>query len=85
MHRTTPDFWRLYHLLPDSVQRTADRCYQSLRSSPVHPSLRMKRVGDYWSVRVGKHHRALGVDSTDGILWYWIGRHDQYEKEIATQ
>jgi hypothetical protein len=34
-------------------------------------------------VRIGSSHRALGVDSPKGILWYWIGTHEEYERLIA--
>ena len=39
-----------------------------------------KRIGELWSVRVGLHYRALGVPVADGVLWFWIGSHDEYER-----
>lgn len=33
-----------------------------------------------WSVRVGLSYRALGTDNPDGIVWFWIGSHAQYDK-----
>jgi hypothetical protein len=30
-------------------------------------------------VRIGDHHRALGLDSDVGVVWFWIGPHDEYE------
>jgi hypothetical protein len=39
-------------------------------------------VGSVWSARVGLHYRALGEDHPDGILWYWIGPHDAYDRKI---
>lgn len=32
-----------------------------LKCNPRHPSLHFKKVGRFWSVRVGLHHRAIGV------------------------
>jgi hypothetical protein len=33
-----------------------------------------------WSIRVGLHYRALGLAKEDGIEWFWIGAHDEYDK-----
>ena len=38
-----------------------------------------KRVGNFVSVRVGMAHRALGVNVADGVLWFWIGSHADYD------
>jgi hypothetical protein len=27
---------------------------------------------------VGLHHRAIGVEAPDGVLWFWIGAHSEY-------
>ena len=81
-HHASARFWRAYEALPETVQRLADRSYELLKADPNHPSLRLKRVGRFWSVRVSLNHRALGVDVEDGILWFWIGTHDDYERLI---
>jgi hypothetical protein len=47
-----------------------------------HPSLHFKKVGPYWSARVDRDHRALGVESEGMIVWFFIGRHDSYERQI---
>jgi hypothetical protein len=44
------------------VQRLADKCYALLKQDPKHPSLNFKKVGRFWSVRVGLHYRALAVE-----------------------
>jgi len=82
MHRTTPKYWRCYEALPTDLQQIADKCYALLRSDPTHPSLHLKKVDKYWSVRVGGSHRALGVEIDEGILWFWIGSHSEYERLI---
>ena len=82
MHYTTRRFWEGYNALPETVQRTADQGYELLKIDPSHPSLHFKKVGKYWSVRVGQSYRALGVEVEKGILWFWIGTHEQYDKLI---
>lgn len=47
-----------------------------------HPSLHFKRVGPYWSARVDREHRALGVEKDGKIIWFFIGRHDEDESKI---
>lgn len=82
-HHASARFWRAYEALPETVQRLADRSYELLKADPNHPSLRLKRVGRLWSVRIGLHYRALGVDVEDGILWFWIGTHAEYDALVG--
>ena len=79
-HFASPEFWKCYRALPESVQALADKCFALLKSEPRHPSLHFKRVGRYRSVRIGLYFRALGVDVTEGVLWFWIGSHADYDK-----
>ena len=84
-HLTLPRFWTLYRKLPQEIQKLADRNYQLLKIDPTHPSLHFKKVGknkQLWSVRVGKHYRALGTEKSEGIVWFWIGTHAEYDKLI---
>ena len=82
-HRAHPDFWFAYRGLDPEVRDLADRCFALLKADPRHRSLRLKKVGDYWSARVGLHHRALAVEVDEGLMWTWIGTHDEYERLIA--
>jgi hypothetical protein len=82
MHRATHQFWQWYALLPESVQRSADKSFQLLREHARHPSLQFKKVGDFWSASVGLAHRALAVEDDSGFTWVWIGSHDEYRRMI---
>ncbi len=79
-HFASPEFWGLYRSLPQPIQDLADRSYTLLKNDPRHPSLHLKKVGRYWSVRVGLHYRAVAVEIPDGLLWFWIGSHEEYNK-----
>ena len=81
--RASTRFWRLYHQLPPQVQRLADKNYRLWQTNHWHPSLHFKKVGQYWSARVGLHHRALGLDVMDGVLWIWIGTHSEYDDLVG--
>jgi hypothetical protein len=53
---------------------------RAIATSPHHPSLRLKKVGLFWSVRVGLPYRALARDRAEGLVWFWIGYHSQYDR-----
>ncbi len=80
IHRATPDFWYHYRQLPSEIQELADRCYKILKQDSWYPSLHLKQVGQFWSVRVGLHYRALAVEEEDEIAWFWIGTHAEYDR-----
>jgi hypothetical protein len=79
-HHASSDFWECYGALPPNIRTVADRAFSLLKADPRHPSLHFKKVEAFWSVRVGMHHRALGVDVEDGILWFWVGTHADYDR-----
>lgn len=82
-HYASPEFWQRLELLPAPVQALARRNYALLKTNPRHPSLHFKKVGRYCSVRVGRQYRALGVEVPQGVLWFWIGSHAEYDKLLA--
>ncbi|MBM4124612.1 MAG: hypothetical protein FJ246_06640 [Nitrospira sp.] len=83
IHHASPDFWACYRSLPPETQQLADRAYELLNRDSRHPSLHFKKVGRYWSVRVGDHYRALAVEAPDGLVWFWIGTHAAYDRILG--
>lgn len=82
-HFASPEFWASYEALPPAVRKLADANYVLLKHDSRHPSLHFKRVGRYWSVRVGLHYRALARETGDDMLWFWIGSHAEYGRKIG--
>jgi hypothetical protein len=78
-HLASPTFWEAYGKLPESVRALADKNYALLKENPRHPSLQFKKVGRFWSVRVGSRYRALAVEADQDLLWFWIGSHADYD------
>ena len=78
-HLASPTFWEAYGKLPESVRALADKNYALLKENPRHPSLQFKKVGRFWSVRVGSRYRALAVQVDEDLLWFWIGSHADYD------
>ena len=79
-HFINPSFWEYYKKLPSEIQGLADKNFELLKSNPRHPSLHLKKVEKYWSIRVGKKYRALATETKDGLIWFWIGSHAEYNK-----
>jgi hypothetical protein len=83
-HFAISDFWYRYRHLPEAVRELADKNFELLKQDPTHPSLRLKKIGDYWSARVGLHYRVLARHRAEGLVWFWIGHHSEYDKLLAT-
>ncbi len=79
-HFASSEFWVRFHSLPDSVQEIARKQFELRKTDASHPSLHFKRIGRYRSVRISNQYRALGVDITEGVLWFWIGSHADYDR-----
>ena len=82
-HYTSSDFWELYWKLPVEIRELADKNYELLKDNSRYPSIQLKRIEELWSVRVGQHYRAIGIDAPGGIQWIWIGSHADYDKIIG--
>jgi hypothetical protein len=77
--RAVKSFWDGYNSLPADVQRLAIKQYRIWLQNPRHPSVRFKKVGNYWSARVSDDHRAAGILDGDTLIWFFIGTHSEYE------
>ena len=82
IYKATAKFWGYYHNLPLTIQKLADKNFQLLKRDPNHPSLDLKKVGKYWVARVGLNYRALATEDEEGLSWFWIGKHGEYERWI---
>jgi hypothetical protein len=80
-----PSFWEAYSLLPESVKKAARKAFFLWRENPFHPSLHFKCVNSeekVWSVRVTLGYRSLGILEGDTVTWFWIGGHEEYERQF---
>ena len=76
-----PRFWECYRSL-EEIRRQADAASERLKADPQHPSLHFKRVGRFWSARMGLRYRALAVEGDDGLVSFWIGTHAEYDNIV---
>jgi hypothetical protein len=81
-HFASRAFWQAYAMLPEQVRALADKNYALLKENPQHPSLQFKKVGRFWSVRVGLRYRALAVEADNDLVWFWVGSHADYDTMI---
>ncbi len=67
-------FWERYNELPEDIKNLVNKKFDLLKRNPYHPSLHLKKVGNYWSARVSNRYRTVGIEIEEGIVWFWIGR-----------
>ena len=85
-HHASQKYWKYFYTLTEEIQELARKNFKLLKNNPRHHSLKFKKINKFWSVRVGLGHRAVGIDTPDenGIIWFWIGDHDEYERIIKS-
>lgn len=84
--RTTKRFREAYKELPLDIKRKAKGAYRLFLDNPRHPGLRYKQVHaamPVYSVRITIEYRAVGIIQNGTMIWFWIGKHDEYERMIA--
>ena len=84
--RLTRRFRELYAELPSEVQERARKAYRLWRNDPTHPGLNFKQVVParrIYSARVGRDYRVLGTLQGDTVVWYWIGKHEIYDRILG--
>jgi hypothetical protein len=82
---TTQSFRDALALLPIDIQKRARAAYQRFRTNPQHPGLEFKKVHRtrlVYSARVNDDYRVVGVMDGDDIVWFWIGKHEEYERVL---
>lgn len=82
-HFTVPEFWQHYDRLPPEIQKLAQKDFVLLKQNPRHASLRLKKAGAFWTARVGIHYRVVAKDRPDGLVWFWIGHHSEYDRLLS--
>jgi hypothetical protein len=84
--RTVPSFWDCHRRLPLHIREAARKAFRLFQDDPAHPSLSLERLvrgPGFWSVRVTRDYRAVGVRDGDEILWIWIGLHDEFDRRFS--
>jgi hypothetical protein len=65
------------------IQTRARAAYNRFRTNPQHPGLEFKkvhRIRPVYSARINDDYRVVGVMDGNDIVWFWIGKHEEYER-----
>ena len=84
--RTTKQFRKQLSALPKEIRRQAYKQYRLFKQDPWHNSLQFKQVHPslpVYSARVSKGYRTVCKRDEKGVLWFWIGTHDEYDRLLA--
>jgi hypothetical protein len=79
-HLASRRFWQAYERFDPPLRERADRAFELLKENPGHPSLQFKKIGRFWSARIGLRHRALAVENDESLIWFWVGNHADYDR-----
>ena len=81
------DFLKAYRKLPQQMREQARKAYRLFLENPYHPSLNFKSIHPsqpFYSARISRGYRVIGIRSDDVIIWFWIESHADYDKLIAS-
>jgi len=65
------------------IQEKTRTAYRLWRENPNHPGLRFKQAVPgklVFSLRIDKRYRAFCVFESGSAVWFWIGKHAEYER-----
>jgi hypothetical protein len=80
---TTRSFRSRLAALSPEIRRLAVKNFRLWLHDPKHPSVHFKKVGRFWSARIGTDFRALAVVNGERVEWFWIGPHSEYERLLG--
>ncbi len=82
--QTLPSFWQMYRKLPPPIRQACRATYRQFMANPEHPGLQFHRLGNYdpryWSVRITRDYRAVGILIGATITWVWVGNHQDFDR-----
>jgi mRNA-degrading endonuclease RelE of RelBE toxin-antitoxin system len=80
---TTQSFRDRLARLPKNIRDQARAAYRRFKSDPHHKGLHFKKVHGsrpVYSARVNDDYRVVGILDANEIVWFWIGKHEEYER-----
>ncbi len=85
--RRTRRFREALAALPLSIRNQAADAYRRFMADPYHRGLHLKKVHPslpIYSARINDDYRVVGQMRNDGIVWFWIGKHEEYERLLKS-
>jgi hypothetical protein len=84
---TTKSFRDSLAALPKNIRARARAAYRRFRKDPTHTGLQFKKVHrkrPVYSARINDDYRVVGLFDGDDIVWFWIGKHEEYDRLLKT-
>jgi mRNA-degrading endonuclease RelE of RelBE toxin-antitoxin system len=84
---TTESFHEAFAKLPKEIRARARTAYRKFKADPFQRGLHFKRVHTVepvYSARVTDDYRVLGMMDGNEIAWFWIGKHEEYERLLKS-
>ena len=78
-HILDPGFERLRRALPQDLPERILEKIEKVHEDPQQRYRGLKKVGKFWSLRV-RGYRALARKEGEDFVWFWVGRHDEYQR-----
>ena len=85
--RTTRKFRECLQNLPPEIREQARNAYKLFSQDPNHPGLQFKKVHtkqEIFAARISLDYRALCIRNGDTLIWFWVGKHTEYERVLKT-
>jgi hypothetical protein len=85
--RRTRKFRDALAALPSNIRKQAAEAYRRFRVDPKHPGLHFKKVHPtrpVYSARINEDYRVVGEMRSNGIVWFWIGKHEEYDRLLRS-
>jgi hypothetical protein len=80
---TDPRFWTHFSALPAELRQLARERFKLWHASPFHLTLHFKELRPgLWSVRINQKYRAMAREQPGGVVWFWIGTHNDYDNKF---
>jgi mRNA-degrading endonuclease RelE of RelBE toxin-antitoxin system len=80
---TTQSFRDALGKLPKNIRAQARAAYRRFRTDPYHTGLHFKKVHrtqPVYSARINDDFRVVGTMENNEIVWFWVGKHEEYER-----
>jgi len=88
-HWRSKSFNDCFKNLPKIIQQKAYTDFEHMLSNPQQVGLKsLYKAHDYYQVysaQVGNGYRTLGIKVQNFYIWYWIGTHEEYNREKGKQ
>jgi hypothetical protein len=82
-HFANHDYWFHYRRLPPEIRAIADEKFKLLKADTSSSFATVEKGRSSLVCSCDAFVSRVGKDRKDGLVWFWIGGHAEYERLIA--